>query len=224
VDPPYNVSKRKRLRWRFSRYVTINEAWDEFSKDEFFAFNQRWLAECTRVLKPGGSLWMCGSFHNIYQIRFILHQLHPEMRINNSIVWFKPNGLPNITRRMFTESCEHLIWAAKKGKSWNFNYAWTKSGIEDLLNPQGKQTRNVWPIPTTPKNEKWAGRHPSQKPVELLRRIILSCTSPGDLVLDPFAGSGTTAVTSQNYGRSSISIEKRFEYVALIRKRLRVTK
>ena len=123
---------------------------------------------------------------------------------------------------MFTESTEHLIWASKNGngKKWTFNYADTKNLIEDSLNPKGKQTRNVWSIPLTPKKEKFAGVHPTQKPEELLRRIILACTKEGDIVLDPFIGSGTTSVVAKELGRNSIGIEKEEKYLNIIKKRL----
>ncbi len=220
ADPPYNMSKKKGLGWKYSNHITMQEAWDIFSKDEFFEFNLKWISECLRVLKHGGSLWVSGSFHNIYQIGYILQNM-PEVKINNSIVWFKPNAQPNITCRFFTESTEHLIWASKNGdgKKWKFNYKWSKQ-IEDPLNPKGKQTRNVWSIPLTPKKEKWAGAHPTQKPFELLKRIILSCTDEGDLVLDPFVGSGTTSAVAKYYGRNSIGIEINKKYIDIIKKRL----
>ena len=145
------------------------------------------------------------------------------MKINNSVVWFKPNAQPNISCRMFTESTEHLIWASKNGngKKWKFNYEDTKNLIEDSLNPMGKQTRNVWVIPLTPKSEKFAGVHPTQKPMELLRRVILSCTNKEDIVLDPFLGSGTTSVVANMLGRNSIGIEKEKKYLSIIKKRLK---
>lgn len=221
ADPPYNMSKKNGLGWKFSKHITMQEEWDMFSKDEFYDFNKKWIDEALRVLKPGGSLWICGSFHNIYQIGFILQNVD-GVKINNSIVWFKPNAQPNITCRFFTESTEHLIWASKNGKNkrWKFNYEFTKNGIHDMINPKGKQTRNLWAIPLTPKKEKWAGEHPTQKPIELLRRIILTCTDEGDTVLDPFVGSGTTSVVSKMYGRNSIGIEKDEKNLPIIQKRM----
>ena len=220
ADPPYGLAKKKGLGWKYSKHITMQEEWDVFSKDEFFQFNKEWIKECFRVLKQGGSLWISGSFHNIYQIGFIIQEFHPEIKINNSIVWFKPNAQPNITCRFFTESTEHLIWATKngKGRKWTFNYKITKDNIHDRLNPKGKQTRNVWSIPLTPKKEKWAGEHPTQKPIELLRRIIISCTKKGDIVLDPFTGSGTTNVVAEMFGRNSIGIEKEKKYFGIIKK------
>jgi len=132
ADPPYGLAKKKGLGWKYSKHITLEEQWDIFSKDDFFKFNVKWIQECFRVLKHGGSLWVCGSFHNIYQLGNIM-QTMTELKINNSIVWFKPNAQPNISCRMFTESCEHLIWATKngKGKRWTFNYEDTKKLIHD---------------------------------------------------------------------------------------------
>ena len=161
--------------------------------------------------------------HGLAVGSFTIQEFFPDIKINNSIVWFKPNAQPNITCRFFTESTEHLIWASKNGdgKKWKFNYQWTKDNITDPLNPQGKQTRNVWSIPLTPKSEKWAGKHPTQKPFELLRRIILSCTNEGDTVLDPFIGSGTTSEVAKQHNRNSIGIEIDKKYLEIIKKRLK---
>src|SRR3989344_747536 len=224
ADPPYNMSKKKGLGWKYSNHITMQEQWDMFSKDEYFQFNLNWIKEALRVLKHGGSLWISGSFHNIYQVGFIL-QNYNDVKINNSIVWFKPNAQPNITCRLFTESTEHLIWASKNGngQKWKFNYEETKKLIQDPLNPAGKQTRNVWWIPLTSRKEKWAGVHPTQQPLELLRRVILSCTNEGDTVLDPFLGSGTTSAVAKMLNRNSIGIEKDEKYEKIIKKRLSQT-
>lgn len=214
ADPPYGMSKSKGLGWAYSKHITMQEAWDIFTKDSFFEFNLNWISETLRVVRPGGSFWVSGSFHNIYQLGFILQ--HLDMKINNSIVWFKPNAQPNITTRMFTESTEHLIWAVKNHskEKWTFNYEVMK-GLNN-----GKQMRNMWSIPLTPKSEKWAGEHPTQKPFELLKRVILSSTNEGDTVLDPFLGSGTTSVVAEYYGRNSIGIEKNRNYMDIIKKRM----
>ena len=221
ADPPYGLAKKRGMGWKFSKHITLQEGWDFFSKKELFSFNCVWMQECYRILKFGGSLFLCGSFHNLYQLGYII-QHASDLKINNSIVWFKPNAQPNISCRMFTESCEHLIWAAKNGNGqrWTFNYEDTKNLIEDQLNPKGKQTRNVWSIPLTPKKEKWAGEHPTQKPEELLRRIILACTKEGETVLDPFVGSGTTSAVAMRMGRNSIGIEKEKKYLKILKKRL----
>ena len=123
---------------------------------------------------------------------------------------------------MFTESTEHLIWAVKNHSKtkWTFNYDDTKNKIFDSLSPKGKQTRNVWSIALTSPKEKWAGVHPTQKPSELLRRVILSSSKPNDLVLDPFVGSGTTSVVAKSLGRNSIGIDNNKKYLEIAKKRL----
>lgn len=200
ADPPYNMSKKKGLGWAFSRHVTMQEAWDRFSKDDFFQFNLEWLGEALRILKPNGSMFVCGSFHNIFQLGFIL-QAEYDAKILNDIIWFKPNAQPNITARMFTQSTETLIWVAKNS-GWKFNYKEMKA-----LNG-GKQMRNKWEIPVTPKSEKWAGeKHPTQKPIKLLERCLRAATDPGDIVLDPFAGTGTTLVAAKMIGRKAVGFE-----------------
>ena len=218
ADPPYNMSKKNGLAWKYSKHVTMQESWDMFSKDEYFKFNKEWLAECFRVLKHGGSLWVSGSFHNIYQTGFIIQEFFPDVKINNSIVWFKPNAQPNITCRFFTESTEHLICASKNGdgKKWNFNYQWTKDHIEDSLNPRGKQTRNVWSIPLTPKKEKWAGEHPTQKPFELSKKLIKSAIpNKHGVVLVPFVGTGSECAAAKELGQSYVGFEINPDYVRM---------
>lgn len=214
ADPPYGLAKKNGLGWKYSKHITLQEAWDIFNKDDFFEFNIKWVTECMRVLKHGGSIWVCGSFHNIYQLGFILQ--HLDAKINNSIVWFKPNAQPNITCRMFTESTEHLIWGAKNHikTKWMFNYNLMKT-----MN-NGKQMRNVWEIPLTPKSEKWAGEHPTQKPVELLKRIIKASSNQGDLILDPFSGTFTTSFVAKSLNRNSIGIEIDNKYVDIGKIRL----
>lgn len=215
ADPPYNMSKTKGLGWAFSKHITMQEAWDQFTKDEFFEFNIKWIGECLRILKPGGSIFICGSYHNIFQIGFILQQF--DIKILNDIIWFKPNAQPNITCRMFTQSTETVIWATK-GKGWTFNYERMKE-----LN-KGKQMRNMWAIPYPSQSERWAGKHPTQKPIVLLERIILAASKPKDIILDPFLGSGTTAVVSKMLGRRCIGIEKDEKFKEIIDRRLKKVK
>lgn len=214
ADPPYNMSKKKGLGWAFSKHVTMQEAWDRFSKDEFFKFNLDWMGEALRVLKPTGSMFVCGSYHNIFQLGFIL-QTEYDAKILNDIIWFKPNAQPNITARMFTQSTETLIWVAKNS-GWKFKY-WD---IKELNG--GKQMRNMWEISVTPASEKSAGdKHPTQKPLKLLDRCIRATTDEGDVVLDPFLGTGTTLVAAKMLGRKAIGFELNEDlYGDLIRKRL----
>ena len=221
ADPPFNMSKRKGLGWAFSSHVTMQEGWDRFSEDDFFRFNVDWLREACRVVKPNGNIIVFGTYHNIYQLGFIL-QSGLNRRILNSIIWYKPNAQPNITARMLAESTEQLIWAvngapAGRGKAakWTFNY-WDAKALND-----GKQLRNLWEFAVTPKSERRSGAHPSQKPLGLLERLVLVATRSGDLVLDPFGGAGTLALAAERHGRGWLLIESVAEYATLARARLR---
>ena len=217
TDPPFNMSKKKGLTWAFSSHVTMQEQWDTFAADDYFKFTVDWITEVLRVLKPNGNLFIFGSFHCIFTIGFILQSLF-NRRIISQIVWYKPNAQPNITCRMFTESTEFIIWAvnndSKKAKNWTFNYEAMK-----MMNG-GKQMRNVWEIPLTKKTERKYGKHPSQKPVAVLNRLVLAGTDEGDLILDPFSGTGTTAVVAQQQNRRWVMIEKEEAYNLIAQKRL----
>ncbi|HVN63547.1 MAG TPA: site-specific DNA-methyltransferase [Candidatus Binataceae bacterium] len=219
TDPPYNMSRKKGLGWAFSSHVTMQESWDRFSNDEYYQFTFRWLTEVCRAVRPNGNILVFGSFHNIYLIGFIL-QFVLQRRLLQQLTWFKPNAQPNITGRLLTESTEFVIWACNNSpadaKKWVFNYDEAKSiGL-------GKQLRNMWQIPYTPASEKLHGGHPSQKPLELLSRMIRIWTNPGDVVLDCFLGTGTTAVACAQLGRRWIGIEKDAAYAEIARKRLHI--
>ena len=216
ADPPYNMSKKKGLSWAFSKHVTMQESWDRFSKEEYFGFCFQWLSEVCRVVKPNGNLFVFGTFHNIYTLGFILQQL--DRKVLNSIIWVKPNAQPNITCRMLTESSEQLIWAcnntAKAASKWTFHYQEAKK-----FNG-GKQLRNIWSIPITPKRERVSG-HPSQKPESILDRLVTLATHPGDWILDPFAGVGTTGISALRHGRHFFLIEKQSRYVTAQKQRFK---
>ncbi len=217
TDPPFNMSKKKGLGWAFSSHITMQEQWDIFSKDDYFQFTVNWIREVLRVLKTNGNLFIFGSFHCIFTIGFILQNIF-DRRIISQIVWFKPNAQPNITCRMFTESTEFIIWAvnneSKKAKNWTFNYETMKAMNND------KQMRNMWEIPLTPRSERKHGKHPSQKPESVVNRIILAGTNEDDLILDPFSGSGTTAVVAEKQNRKWIMIEKNEEYNQIAKMRI----
>ena len=195
VDPPFNMSKKNGLGWAFSSHVTMQEEWDQFPRKVFIEFCKTWIKEVMRVVKPNGNIFIFGTYHNIYDIGFILNEF--DLKIINSIIWFKPNAQPNITCRMLTESTEQLIWACnnptKKAKNWIFNYETAKKFNN------GKQLRNFWSIPYTPKSEKIFGKHPTQKPIDLITRLILIASKPKDIILDCFAGSGTLGVVAQSF-------------------------
>jgi site-specific DNA-methyltransferase (adenine-specific) len=224
ADPPFGIASgsgrrgKRGLGWAFSSHVTMQEAWDTFSQDDFFQFNVRWLSEVCRVVKPNGNILVFGTFHNIYLLGFILQNIL-NRRILNSIAWFKPNAQPNITARSLTESTEQIIWAVnetpEKARKWTFNY-WD---AKDLAG--GKQMRNLWEIPVTPKSERENGGHPSQKPLALVERLVLIATSPEDLLLDPFGGTGTLALAARKHGRRWLLVESDAQYVEVARSRLR---
>lgn len=220
ADPPYKLSNGG-LTCKAGKFVSVNKGdWDKsqgLSKD--FQFTTDWLKECRRVLKPGGAIWISGTLHNIYQVGLALQSLN--FHIMNEVIWFKPNASPNLSCRYFTHSHESLIWAKKeKAVRHKFNYEVMRFWRSDILNKNGKQMRSVWTIPSTPLTEKTSGKHPTQKPIELLMRIISSCTDKGDLVLDPFNGSGTTGVVARKLGRNYIGIEKEKEYLDLTIRRI----
>jgi site-specific DNA-methyltransferase (adenine-specific) len=216
ADPPYNMSKKQGLGWAFSKHITMSEDWDIYPREQYLEFCRAWLKEVTRVVKPNGNLFLFGSFHNIYDLGHILHDL--DLKVLNSIVWFKPNAQPNITRRTLTESTEHIIWAVNapkdQARNWVFNYEVAKK-----LNG-GKQLRNLWTIPYSSPGERQYGKHPSQKAIGVIARIMLIATQPGDLVLDCFSGSGTTALVAQSFGRRWVMVESNPEYNEIARQRL----
>jgi site-specific DNA-methyltransferase (adenine-specific) len=223
VDPPFNIGSgsgrkgKSGLGWAFSSHVTMDEQWDTFTKDEFYAFNIAWLTEVARVVKPNGNILVFGTYHNIYQLGHILQHVL-DRRILNSVVWFKPNAQPNITARTLTESTEQIIWAVNetpaKATGWTFNY-WDAKEMNG-----GKQMRNLWDFPVTPKKERAAGKHPSQKPLALLERAVLLASQPGELLLDPFAGTGTLAVAAAKHNREWLMIESVPEYAEIAQSRI----
>lgn len=217
TDPPYNIAKSKAgLRWSFSSHVTMQSDWDRFGFDEYEAFTKKWLSEVCRVTKKNGNIFIFGSYHNIYIIGAIAQKYN--LRFINSIIWAKPNAQPNITCRMLTESTEQIIWlcnnSEEKASHWTFNYELAKR------QNGGKQMRNFWNIPLTPMSERKHGRHPSQKPLQLMERLVQLATNPGDLVLDCFAGSGSTLVACKENERAFVGIEQSEEYCAIARARL----
>lgn len=222
ADPPYFLSNDG-FTVQSGKSVSVNKGtWD---KSEGFEnetnFHHAWISECLRVLKPNGTIAVSGTYHSIYKCGFLLQQL--DCRIINDIVWFKPNGSPALAGRNFTASHETVIWASKgKSVKHTFNYQVSKNWnvSNDLIYREGKQMRSVWSIPTTPKREKTNGAHPTQKPLELLRRLISMCTNEGDLVLDPFCGSGTTGVACALLNRNFVGIDLDQDFLNLALKRI----
>jgi site-specific DNA-methyltransferase (adenine-specific) len=222
ADPPYNLSNGG-ITCKSGKMANVNKGkWDVSKGVEIdFNFQKEWLYACKRVLKPGGTIWVSGTYHSIYSCGFALQSL--GYHILNDISWYKPNAAPNLSCRYFTASHETLIWAKKNKKEKHvFNYHYMKNGDwdKDPIKIPNKQMRSVWTINTPKSCEKIHGKHPTQKPEELLRRIIIASSNEDDLVLDPFSGSGTTGVVAYKYNRQYIGIEKKEEYLKLSVKRI----
>lgn len=222
-DPPYFLSNGT-FTCQNGKMVSVKKGdWDiSTSLKEAFDFHLQWLKECKRLLKPNGTIWVSGTYHSIYQCGLIIQSL--DYKILNDIIWFKPNASPNLSCRFFTASHENLIWARKDAKKpHTFNYALMKKSEwkNDSYKKPNSQMRSVWDIQTTPKSEKIYGKHPTQKPKELLRRIILASTKEKDLILDPFTGSSTTGVVAVECNRRFVGIDKEKEFLDLSLKRYR---
>lgn len=185
-------------------------------------FHRTWITHARRILKQNGTIWISGTLHNIYQRGFILQE--QGFHLLNDICWYKLNAAPNLSCTTFAHAHETLLWAKKsKGAKHYFAYQLMKklSFPEDTFKIEGRQMRSVWSIPTPLPAEKKYGKHPAQKPVALLKRILLASTKEGDIILDPFMGAGTTAVAAALIGeRYFIGIEKEVKYLKIARKRL----
>jgi site-specific DNA-methyltransferase (adenine-specific) len=214
ADPPYFLSNGG-ITCHAGKMVKVDKGqWDKSKGPELnHEFNMSWLSRCQALLKPSGTLWVSGTHHVIHSVGYATQQL--GMKILNDITWEKPNPPPNLSCRYFTHSTETIIWAAKNDKSKHcFNYdAMRKMNA-------GKQMKSVWAFAAPNGDEKNFGKHPTQKPVALLERIILASTNEGDLILDPFAGSSTTGVAAIKLRRRFVGCELEPEYLALSAKRL----
>jgi site-specific DNA-methyltransferase (adenine-specific) len=222
ADPPYHLSNGG-FTVSSGKQVPVDKGeWDKsqgFKAD--LEFHRSWLTLVHEKLADDGSIVISGTYHSIYKCAFILQEL--GFRILNEIVWFKPNGAPNLSGRMFAASHETLIWASKHQNSRHtFNYLDMKNSTfpEDRLKNPGKQMRSVWSIPSTPSREKLLGGHPTQKPEALLNRVLRACSNAGDLVLDPFCGSGTTGVAAVSLGRAFVGFEIDSTFASLAKNRI----
>jgi len=221
ADPPYFLSDGT-ITCRNGHMVSVRkEDWD-VSKNlkSKMEFHRKWIAACKRVLKPSGTIWISGTYHSIYNCGNELQK--QNFRIINDICWFKPNAPPNLSRKCFTASHETLIWAILEPSAKHFfNYDLVKNGNweKDKLKIPNKQMRSVWYIPASSAKEKKHGKHPTQKPLALLKRIILASTHEDSIVLDPFNGSGTTGIAAYCTGRKYIGIDNKVEYLELTIKR-----
>ncbi len=215
ADPPYNLSNDG-FTCHAGRRVSVNKGeWDKSKGvEEDFQFHYRWIEACKRILKPNGTLWISGTYHSIYSCGFALQK--QGWHFINDICWFKPNASPNLSCRMFTASHETLLWAKKNKKAKHtFNYDLMKNGNwdGDFIKKPNKQMRSVWAINTPKNEEKRYGKHPTQKPEALLKRIILASSNEGDIVLDPFCGSGTTGVIAIRYKRKFVGVDSEKKYL-----------
>ena len=219
ADPPYNLQLRQDL-WRpnLTRVEGVSDAWDQFTGfAEYDAFTTTWLTACRRVLKPTGTLWVIGTYHNIYRVGYILQNL--DYWILNNVVWVKTNPMPNFHGVRFTNAHESLIWAQKeRGQRYTFNHRAMKA-----LN-DGLQMRSDWHLPLCSGRERLRANgvkaHSAQKPLALLYRVLLASSNPGDIVLDPFFGTGTTGEAARRLGRRWIGIERDPQYAELARQRI----
>lgn len=228
ADPPYNLSG-KRMRWENKsdggNWYMLDEPWDSLPAENYREFSFRWVEEAARVLLPGGTLWICATLHNLPICLDAVDQT--GFRLINLIVWQKPNPMPNMTRKLFTHSCEYMIFCAK-GSNWVFNYEELKRINPERRKDGGpRQMRDVWTIPICQGKERLRrdgsrGRalHPAQKPLEIVRRAVIASTKPGQIVLDPFMGTGTTAVVCQSSGRKWIGIERNPLYISRALRRI----
>lgn len=222
ADPPYNLQLRNEL-WRpnQTRVDAVDDEWDHFgSFAEYDAFTEAWLAECRRVLKPTGTLWVIGTYHNIHRVGVKLQDL--SFWILNEVLWIKYNPMPNFRGVRFTNAHETLIWAQKEaGRPYTFNHHAMKALNEDL------QMRSDWYLPICNGRERLRVNglkaHATQKPEALLYRVLLASSNPGDVVLDPFFGTGTTGVVARRLQRRWIGIEKDAGYAKLARERIAAT-
>ncbi|WLR93514.1 site-specific DNA-methyltransferase [Shinella zoogloeoides] len=221
ADPPYNLQLGGALHRPDQSLVdACDDEWDQFSSFEAYdAFTRAWLLACRRVLKPSGTIWVIGSYHNIFRVGATLQDLN--FWILNDIVWRKTNPMPNFKGRRFQNAHETMIWATRdpKAKGYTFNYDAMKAANDDV------QMRSDWLFPICNGGERLKGAdgkkvHPTQKPEALLARILMASSKPGDVVLDPFFGSGTTGAVAKRLGRHFVGIEREQAYIDAARERI----
>jgi modification methylase len=224
ADPPYNLQLQRDLKRPDDSHVdAVDDDWDKFASfSAYDDFTRAWLLACRRVMKPAATLWVIGSYHNIFRVGTILQDL--GFWILNDVVWRKTNPMPNFRGRRFTNAHETLIWATRdpNAKGYTFNYEALKAGND------GVQMRSDWTLPLCTGEERLKGRdgkklHPTQKPESLLARVILSSSRPDDLVLDPFSGTGTTGAVARRLGRRFIGVERDSDYAKAAEKRIAAT-
>ncbi|MCM1045096.1 MAG: site-specific DNA-methyltransferase [Candidatus Gastranaerophilales bacterium] len=231
ADPPYNLSKSGDWKWDNSvslagmggNWNITNENWDNMSFDDYFNFSLAWLKEAKRILKPTGSMWIFGTYHNIGIINVACQLLGIE--IINEVIWYKKNAFPNLSGRRMTASHETILWTHSGGKkrTYYFDYDYSKNGEfpGDELKVVGKQMRTVWDLSNNKKAEELKyGKHPTQKPIKVLTRMIKLSSKPGDIMLTPFSGAGSECVAAKMTGRHYIGFEIEKKYCDISEERL----
>ena len=230
ADPPYNLSKGGDWSWNNSMplpgfggdWNKVMAAWDDMPLASYLSFTLSWLREVQRVVRPQGSLWVHGTYHNAGIINFCMQLLQMEMI--NEVIWYKRNSFPNLSGRRLTASHETILWAhTGKKREYLFNYEAAKEMDcpEDRLKTQGKQLRTVWDVPNNKEKKEIAfGKHPTQKPIRVLRRMLTLSAKPGNVVLVPFAGAGSECVAAKEFGLHFIGFEIEDQYIEVSRRRL----
>ena len=215
ADPPYGLSNGGMSFYAGKRVLVDKGEWDKSRGVEGnFEFHSDWIAACRRVLKPNGSLWVSGTYHSIYACGFALQR--NGWHVLNEISWYKPNAAPHLACRMFAASHETLIWVRKtKSAKHYFDYALMRNSDwgKDFIKKEERQMRSVWAINTPPPGEKKRGKHPTQKPLALMERIVLSSCPEGAMILDPFCGSATTGVAALRWQRRFVGIDNNVDYL-----------
>lgn len=222
ADPPYFLSSGG-ITCHSGKVKNVNKGkWDKtIPIDAIHAFNKKWLLECNRILKANATIWVCGTFHNIFSVGFALQEL--GFKILNNIVWEKKNPPPNLSKKYFIHASEHLVWASKtKSSKHIFNH----DALTEISsgNPMKSVWRDIWKLPATNHSEKTFGKHPTQKPEEIIRRAVIASSNVGDLVFDPFCGSGTTGVICKTLNRKFVGIDNNSEYLDIAKKRMSAIK
>ena len=232
ADPPYNLSKGGNWKWDNSvkldgmggNWNKAMQSWDDYTLETYFEFTKAWLTEAKRILKPTGSMWIFGTYHNIGIINVVCQLL--KIEIINEVIWYKKNAFPNLSGRRLTASHETLLWCNKgmKKREYYFNYNYSKNGdfSKDELKGSGKQMRTVWDISNNKARKELAyGKHPTQKPIKILKRMIRLSSKIGDLILTPFAGAGSECVAAKECQRHYIGFEIAEQYIAVAQERLK---
>lgn len=233
ADPPYNLSQGNRIHFNNQglkgfggEWNKAMEGWDNLPFYDYLVFSLDWLSQIKRVLKPTGSVWIFGTYHNIGMVNLSLQAL--GMEIINEVIWYKRNAFPNLAGRRLTASHETLLWAHTGNKKRNYYFDYKKSkeytDLHDFMKAKDKQMRTVWDIPNNKETREISfGKHPTQKPLSICKRIISIASKPNDIVLAPFAGAGTECLAAKELGRKFIGFELDKQYINIANKRIKAS-